>query len=67
MLRGMRVPAQVAGGVGWQDFLERGFRAFRQMKDSKHFLDAIQGRETQILDRIHRGTARPFDLDETGG
>ena len=67
MLRGMRGPAKAAGCGELQDFLERGFRAFRQMKDSKHFLDAIQGRETQILDRIHRGTARPFDLDETGG
>jgi hypothetical protein len=67
MLRGMRAPAKTAGCGELQDFLERGFRAFRQMKDPKRFLDTIQGRETRILDRIYAGTPRPFDLDGTRG
>ncbi len=62
MLRGMRGPAKAAGCGALQDFLERGFRAFRKMKDAQRFLDTIERRETQILDRIYGGTPRPFDL-----
>lgn len=65
MLRGMRAPARAAGCGELQDFLERGFRAFRQMKDPQRFLDTIQTREMQILDRIYAGAPRPFDLDRT--
>ena len=61
MLRGMRGPAKAAGCGALQGFLERGFRAFRQMKDAKRFLDTIERRETRILDRIRAGTPRPFD------
>ena len=67
MLRGMRVPAKAAGCGELQDFLERGFRAFKQMKDAQHFLDTIHSRETQILDRIYSKTPRPFDLARTPG
>ncbi|MGA8005336.1 MAG: hypothetical protein WCA17_04500 [Burkholderiales bacterium] len=67
MLRSMRGPAKAAGCGELQDFLERGFRAFRQMKDSKHFLDTIQTRETQILDRIYGGAPRPFEQERTRG
>jgi len=67
MLRGMRAPARAAGCGELQDFLERGFRAFKQMKEPQHFLDTIGSRETRILDRIYAGTPRPFDLDRTRG
>ena len=67
MLRSMRGPAKAAGCGELQDFLERGFRAFRKMKDPKHFLDTIQGREMRILDRIYSATPRPFELDRTAG
>jgi len=67
MLRSMRAPAKAAGCGELQDFLERGFRAFRQMKDAQRFLDTIHGRETQILDRIYGRTPHPFDLDRTDG
>jgi hypothetical protein len=62
MLRGMRGPAKAAGCGALQDFLERGFRAFKQMKQPQRFLDTIEQRETQILDRIYGGTPRPFEL-----
>jgi hypothetical protein len=65
MLRSMRTPAKAAGCGELQDFLERGFRAFRQMKDSKHFLDTIQTREMQILDRIYAGAPHPFEPERT--
>jgi hypothetical protein len=67
MLRGMRAPAKAAGCGELQDFLERGFRAFRQMKNPQHFLDTIRTREMRILDRIYGGTPRPFEPDRTRG
>ncbi|HUJ85576.1 MAG TPA: hypothetical protein VLX30_01855 [Burkholderiales bacterium] len=67
MLRAMRGPAKAAGCGELQDFLERGFRAFRKMKDPQHFLDTVQTREMRILDRIYGATPQPFDLDRTRG
>jgi hypothetical protein len=61
-LRTMRVPARLAGFGDLQDFLERGFGAFLQIHDPQAFLDLIERRETQILDRIYAGHPRPFDL-----
>ena len=65
MLRGMRGPAKAAGCGELQDFLERGFRAFKRMKESQRFLDTIHARETRILDRIYGRTPRPFALERT--
>jgi hypothetical protein len=64
VLRAMRTPAKLAGFSDLQDFLERGFHAFNQMTDADAFLDTIEQRETQILDRIYARHARPFDLEE---
>jgi len=63
-LRGMRTPARLAGVGDLQEFLERGFTAFRHMEDPHPFLDAVERRETQILERIYARHPRPFDLDE---
>ena len=63
LLRGMRRPARLAGFGELQDFLERGFRAFRHMEDPSGFLDTIERRETQVLDRIYARHPHPFDLD----
>jgi len=60
-LRAMRVPARLAGFGELQDFLERGFSAFLKIDDPQQFLSLIERRETQILDRIYAGHARPFD------
>ena len=63
LLRGMRRPARLAGFGELQDFLERGFRAFRHMEDASEFLDTIERRETHILDRIYARHPHPLDLD----
>ena len=60
-LRAMRVPARLAGFGELQNFLERGFSAFLKIHDPQAFLDLIERRETQILDRIYAGHPRPFD------
>jgi len=56
----MRRPARVAGLEDLQDFLERGFRAFREMHGAREFLDLIRDRETEYLNRLFSGAARPF-------
>jgi hypothetical protein len=63
LLRGMRQPARLAGFGELQEFLERGFHAFRHMEDPTEFLDTIDSRETRILDRIYAQHPNPFDLD----
>lgn len=61
-LRLARTPAQLSGFGELQDFLERGFRAFRHMKGAKEFLETIYSRETRILDRIYAHHPDPFNL-----
>ena len=51
-LRLMRQPAKVAGLTDLQDFLERGFRSFRDMHGAREFLEAIRERESEIVSRI---------------
>ena len=63
LLRSMRVPARVAGFGELQDFLERGFHAFQQLEQPEAFLETIEQREVQILDRIYASHPRPFDLE----
>lgn len=48
----MRQPARAAGLSDLQDFLERGFCAFRAMNGADEFLAALHERETAILDEI---------------
>jgi hypothetical protein len=57
-----RIPARLAGWHEHQDFLERGFRAFKGMKNAEPFLATISERERRILDRIYAGAPDPFDL-----
>lgn len=56
----MRQPARLAGLATLQDFLERGFAAFRIMGGAATFLATIQERETQILEAIVGGAIDPF-------
>ena len=53
----MRQPARAAGLTDLQDFLERGFCAFRAMDGADEFLAALHERETAIIDEIF-GKAR---------
>ncbi len=56
----MRQPARLAGMAALQDFLERGFEAFRRMGGAAHFLETIHGREMAICDAIIDGASTPF-------
>ncbi len=47
-----RAPARMAGLLELHDFIERGFVAFRAMKGSEEFIDAIVTRETAIMESI---------------
>lgn len=59
-LKMMRIPATLAGFSDLQDFLERGFRAFRNMGGAEAFLSLIAEREAMILERIYRDHPHPF-------
>jgi hypothetical protein len=56
----MRQPARLAGFSALQDFLERGFAAFRRMNGADEFLRIIDFRETQLHDAIVAGSNDPF-------
>ena len=55
-----RQPARLAGFSALQDFLERGFTAFRRMNGAAQFLDIIERRETDLHDAIVGGADDPF-------
>lgn len=56
----MRRPARMAGLAALQDFLERGFAAFRSMKGAREFLATVDERETHIHQAIVDGSSDPF-------
>ncbi len=56
----MRKPAHAAGLGALQDFLERGFDAFRRMKGAGEFLATVDARERRINDAIFAGDDAPF-------
>ena len=56
----MRQPARLAGLSALQDFLERGFDAFKRMKGAQVFLALIDERETRINEAIIGGADDPF-------
>ena len=60
-------PAHLAGFGALHDFLEDGFRAFRAMGGAGEFLQAIEDRETKIMQRIFEGHPQPFSLASDGG
>jgi hypothetical protein len=51
-LRAAHTPAHAAGFGALQDFLERGYAAFREMIDAQRLLRAVRDRETQLMDAI---------------
>jgi hypothetical protein len=53
-------PAHAAGLGALQDFLERGFAAFRAAGGAEDFLAVIHDRESQLLERLYAGEADPF-------
>jgi hypothetical protein len=61
MLRLARRPARAGGFAELQDFLERGFSAFKHMQGAGEFLATVGQRETAILERLFAGAPHPFD------
>ena len=59
-LKLMRRPAALAGLADLQDFLERGFEAFRAMDGAGEFLEIVGARERAILKRLFSGAPSPF-------
>lgn len=57
----MRGPAKLAGLAEVHDFFKRGYDAFRHMKGADEFLGTIRDRETQLMQRLLAGRARPFE------
>lgn len=62
-LRLASVPARVAGWGELQDFLERGYAAFKHMRGAEQFLATITVRERALLDRIFSGAPDPLGPD----
>ena len=62
ILRVARRPAHRAGWEELQDFLERGFNAFKQMGGADEFLSIVAKREHRILDQLFAGDPHPFDV-----
>ena len=61
-LKLMRTPAKVAGLADLQEFLERGFDAFRAMGGATEFLGTIQARERAIASRLFSSAPAPFSV-----
>ena len=56
-----RRPARLSGLGDLHGQLERGFDAFHHMRGASEFLDAIVGRELEIMERIFAEHPEPFD------
>lgn len=59
-----RGPAMLGGWTEMQGFFERGFAAFRHMRGSQAFLETVASRERCILERLLKGEADPFAIDQ---
>lgn len=61
----LRLAQQPAHWLGWsdlQDFLERGYFAFKNLADAEAFLQIVARRERQILHQIYAEAADPFAI-----
>lgn len=64
-LRWSRAPARLAGLGELQQFLERGFRVFREVRGAGEFMRTIVARERMVLERIYARHPHPFDVEAT--
>jgi hypothetical protein len=65
-LRIAHAPAHALGFGALQDFLERGFAAFKEMRDAKRLLGVIRERETQLSEAIFQGDAVALECLDRG-
>ena len=63
-LRASHGPAHLAGLGVLQDFLERGFAAFRRMRDAGPLLQAVETRELALLQALFGGESAARELLE---
>jgi hypothetical protein len=56
----MRGPAKMADLAELQSFLERGFKAFKGMKDPAAFVATVVRREREIMARLYACEPQPF-------
>jgi len=63
----MRHPARAAGFAVLQEFLERGYAAFRKMRGATMFLATIAQRERTLMEAIFAGEDAPFTDPMPGG
>lgn len=61
LLKSMARPARLAGLSQMQDFLVRGFEAFRAIGGATAFLDAVEERERAILEALFAGAREGWD------
>lgn len=59
-LKLMRAPAHAAGLGELQEFLERGFSAFKSMGRADEFLRLVEERERALAERLFGGARDPF-------
>jgi hypothetical protein len=57
----MRKPAQLAGVGQLHLFLERGYKAFRKMKDPREFVETVTEREVAISNALFAGDDSPLE------
>jgi hypothetical protein len=60
LLAMMRHPARAAGLSALQEFLEGGFASFAGMRDVDAFLEAIDARESAVMEAMFSGNRAPF-------
>jgi hypothetical protein len=61
-LKMLRKPARIAGLGEIQQFLEKGFSAFRHMNGAEYFLQTIAERETTLIERLLENHPDPFAI-----
>jgi hypothetical protein len=59
----MRGPARLANLSELQNFLERGFTAFKKMKHPEAFVATVVRRERAIMTHLYEGNDQPFSPD----
>jgi hypothetical protein len=60
VLLAARIPAYATGFSALQNFLERGYAAFRGMAGAAGLLETIHERETRLMEALFRGDRDPF-------
>jgi hypothetical protein len=63
MLKLAKVPLDRGGWRELMAFMERGFKAFKEMRGGREFLETVRERERCILDRIYACEPDPFEFE----